>query len=141
MFVRSSRVRRFLRGCAVMRSRYRAMVERIELAWRRRDRVRQEKCDAERELMRQVMAKYMTIEPRSLGDNQFGVTLTFDERVMMGFQPGEEDRMIQYWAERTACMLEHELKQLNFANFAALRQVAEQGLYERQRRERFFRVT
>lgn len=134
MFVRAKRVRRFLQGCKAMRSRYRAMVERIERGWRRRDKARQAAIDAERDAMRQVMRKYMTVEPRSLGGNAFGVTLTFDERVMLHFQPGEEDRIIEYWAERTVHMLEHELKQLNFANFAELRRVAERGLDEQRYR-------
>lgn len=116
-----------------MRRRYRLMVERIERAWRKRFAAERHQIQEERDKLYAVMAKHTSVRPRAISENQFGVTLTFDERVMMSFRPGEEDHLIRYWAERTAHMLERQLRQLDFAKFRELRNVQMDHRYERDR--------
>lgn len=134
MFVRTSRVKRFLRGCHRMRARYRQIVENIERGWRKRyDTKRRELERAfakERELLQKCIRRCSTIDPEAYGHMRFGVRLTFDERMFTMFDPGREKDLIRFWAEDVAHMLEREIMQLNFARFREL---------EHEREEKEFR--
>lgn len=124
MFVRTSRVKRFLRGCHRMRTRYRQIVENIERGWRKRyDTKRRELERAfakERESLQECIRRMSTIDLESYGQMRFGVRLTFDERMMRMFDPGCEKDLIRFWAQDVGHMLEREIATLNFARFAEL---------------------
>lgn len=124
MFVRSSKVKRFLRGCHRMRSRYRQIVEKVELGWRMRyDRKVQElhrQTDKEREQLQECIRRMSTIDLEAYGNRTFGVRLTFDSRMFEMFDAGSERDLIRYWAQDVGHMLEREIHQLNFSRFVKL---------------------
>lgn len=131
MFVRSKKVKRFLRGCHRMRSRYRQIVEKVELGWRMRyDRKVRElhrQMDKEREQLQDCVRRMSTIDPEAHGNMTFGIRPTFNQEMFKQFQPGQEDELIRYWAQDVGHMLEREIRQLNFSLFASWNESGKTG--------------
>lgn len=116
MFVRTSRVKCFLRGCHRMRFRYRQIVENIERGWRKRFAASERSIEEERKLLMVLLRRLSTIDLESLGNMQYGMRLTFDASMIEMFHSNERD-LIRYWAQHAGYMLEQEVMTLNFSRF------------------------